>query len=118
MPITLIAPTGARFLVAGLLGLAVATPALADQGDVLVSQHLLDQRSIAVEYGDLDLTSAYDRDTLQIRINRAARAVCDIAGGSKHDRLPEARACFEKARDNAVDQLAASGVPASALAGG
>ena len=110
------APRGAAFAVASLIGLAVASPAIADNSEVLVRQ-TLDHRAVTVETSDLDLTTAYDRDTLHIRIDNAARTVCDINGGSKIDRLPDARACFDAARQSAVSQLAARGVPAVALAG-
>ena len=117
MPIFQKAPRGAAILAASLIGLTAMAPAFANDGEVLVRQ-ALDHNTAVVEAGDLDLTSTYDRDTLQIRIDNAARAVCDINGGSKIDRLPDARACFDAARQNAVSQLAASGVPARALAGG
>ncbi|MEN7538550.1 UrcA family protein [Aurantiacibacter flavus] len=117
MPIMQKAPRGAAIFVAGLLGMTAMAPAFASDGEVLVSQSL-DHNAVVIETADLDLTSAYDRDTLQIRIDNAARTVCDINGGSKIDRLPDARACFNDARESAVSQLAARGVPASALAGG
>ena len=111
------APRGAAILAASLIGLTAPAPAFADNSEVLVNQSL-DRNAVVVETADLDMTSAYDRDTLQIRIDNAARAVCDINGGSKIDKLPDARACFDAARDSAVSQLAARGVPASAFAGG
>lgn len=117
MPNLTKAPRGAALFAASLIGMTAMAPALANDGEVLVRQSL-DLNSVVVETADLDLTSAYDRDTLQIRIDKAARTVCDINGGSKIDRLPDARACFDAARQNAVSQLAARGVPADALAGG
>ena len=111
------APRGSTILVASLIGLAASGPALADSSEVLVRQSL-DQNAIVISIADLDLASAYDRDTLQIRINRAARQVCDIADGSLNDDTPKARACFEQARQGAVSQLAARGVPMNVLAGG
>lgn len=112
------APAGVRFLAAGLLGLAFATPAMATDSDVVVNQNL-DTRMIEVKISDLDFSNSFDRDTLEIRINNAAEAVCDIAGGSKMmDRLPEAKACFAEAKKGAIAQLAARGVPAKVLAGG
>ncbi|WP_137679908.1 UrcA family protein [Aurantiacibacter suaedae] len=110
-------PRGAALFAASLIGMAAMAPAFASDGEVLVSQSL-DHSAVVVDTADLDLTTAYDRDTLQIRIDNAARAVCDINGGSKIDRLPDARACFNGARESAMSQLAARGVPASALAGG
>ena len=117
MPIFQKAPRGAAIVAASLIGLTAMAPAFASDGEVLVRQ-ALDHSAVVIETADLDMTSAYDRDTLQIRIDNAARTVCDINGGSKIDRLPDARACFDSARENAVSQLAARGVPASALAGG
>ena len=117
MPIISKAPRGAAIVAASLIGLGAMAPAFASDGEVLVRQ-ALDQNAVTIETADLDLTSAYDRDTLQIRIDNAAREVCDINGGSKVDRLPDARACFASARQHAVSQLSARGVPASALSGG
>ncbi len=117
MPKTRKAPRGAAILAACLIGLTATAPAFADSSEVLVQQPH-DRNAVVVETADLDLANAYDRDTLQIRIDNAARAVCDINGGSKIDKLPDARACFDAARQSAVSQLAASGVPQSALAGG
>lgn len=117
MPKTRKAPRGAAILAASLIGLTATAPAFADNSEVLVQQPH-DRNAVVIETADLDMTSAYDRDTLQIRINNAARTVCDINEGSKVDKLPDARACFDAARESAVSQLAARGVPESALAGG
>ena len=116
MPIFQKTPRGAAVVAASLIGLTAMAPAFASDGEVLVRQ-ALDHSAVVIETADLDMTSAYDRDTLQIRIDNAARTVCDINGGSKIDRLPDARACFDAARQSAVSQLAARGVPAVALAG-
>ncbi len=118
MPFIRKAPAGARILVASILGLALATPAMAND-DALVVNRTADTRMIEISYADLDLTNAYDRDTLEIRINNAAEAVCDIMGGSRQmDNLPSAKACFAEAKQGALAQLAARGVPVEVLAGG
>jgi len=112
------APFGACILVAGLLSLGLAAPAIASDSEVVVNRGA-DTRMIEVRYSDLDLNTAYDRDTLEIRINNAAEAVCDINGGSRQmDNLPEAKACFEQAKQGAIAQLASRGVPVETLAGG
>lgn len=112
------APFGARILVAGLLGMAVATPAMADDSQLLVNRGA-DTRSVEVQYSDLNLDTAYGRDTLEIRVNNAAESVCDITGGSRWlDKSREALACFNQAKQGALAQLAAEGVPVETLAGG
>ncbi len=118
MPFIRKAPIGVRVFAAGLLGLAFATPAMAGADEVVVNR-ATNARTIEVVYSDLDLTNAYDRDTLEIRINNAAEAVCDIVGGSRQmDNLPQAKACFAEAKQGALAQLASRGVPTEALAGG
>lgn len=100
---------GARALMVGLAAL-VAAPALAvDDSELVVSPQGGDVRMVEVRIGDLDLTSAYDRDTLEIRIDRAARAVCDVNKGSKLDQLPDARQCVDQAREGAMAQVAVRG---------
>lgn len=105
MPNPLSARSMGRLALAGafLVG-AVSTSAVAEE--VVVSQHNQVVRTIMVKVADLDLTSAYDRQTLQIRIDKAARRVCDVNRGSLLDRLPDARNCLTNARTGAMQQLA------------
>lgn len=100
-----------RHVLAGLAGLS-ASAALAGQPQLLVSDSSADQRVVRVEVADLDPASAYDRQTLAIRIDKAARHVCDVTSASKLDRLPDARACLAQARSGAADQLEARGLQA------
>jgi len=89
--------------------LLLATPALAGAG-----------KSIAVRYGDLDLTAAAGKQTFERRIARAASAVCggtpesrDLFGSRAHGRcvvsaLQSARPAIDLAlRNAATRQLAA-----------
>ena len=115
------AARGTRALLVGLAAALVATPALAaDDSELVVNQPGF-TRSVEVRVDDLDLSSAYDRDTLEIRINQAAREVCDINKGSVLDRLPDARECLQQARAGAMAQIALAGTSsaeAMPLAGG
>lgn len=101
----------APLLRAATLGVALllATPALAGSG-----------KSIAVRYGDLDLTAAAGKHTFERRIARAATAVCggapesrDLAANRAHGRcvasaLESARPAIDLAlRNAATRQLAA-----------
>ena len=110
-----------RAVLAGLVGLC-ATGALASDPEVLVSQRPdRDMRAIEVRVSDLDLSRAHARDTLALRVERAAREVCDVYRGSELDKLPNARACLSGARAAALAQLEARGLPAAerlAVAGG
>ena len=106
MPNPLSARMVGRLALTGAFMFAVgATSAVA--GEVVVSQGARDVRTIEVKVADLDLTRAYDRDTLEIRVNKAARRVCDVHGGSKLDRMADARGCVAEAKNGAMAQLAA-----------
>lgn len=102
-------PTLGRAVLAGLAAMT-ATGALASaQPQLVVSSHDTDSRTVAVRTAGLNLADAHDRRTLQIRIERAARSVCDVNGGSKLDAAPDAVACLADARAGALDQLRAQG---------
>lgn len=102
------------WLVAGALALS-AGGALAGEPQVLVQQN---SRTVAVKLAGLDLSSAYDRKTLDVRIDRAARVVCDVNGGSRLDEGAKATACLASARAGAHEQLARLGYDAVRDAGG
>jgi len=107
-----------RAALSGLLGLC-ATGALASAGEpgLLVSERPdPDTRALEVRVSDLDLADAKAQRTLAIRVDRAARQVCDIYAGSELDKLPSAQACLTEARAGALAQLEARGVPAATLA--
>jgi|GEM_PF-1020523 len=112
MSVELTPKTVGRAVLAGLLGLSAAGAMAASPSEVVVSQGSQDLRSVEVKVADLNLSNAYDRDTLAIRIDHAARAVCDVNGGSKIDKLPDAVACVSQARSGAADQLEARGYSA------
>ncbi|MBC7158856.1 MAG: UrcA family protein [Porphyrobacter sp.] len=102
-----------RAALAGLIGLC-ATGALAatpENATLVVSPQTGDTRSIEVRVSDLNLADAYARETLAIRIDRAAKKVCDVQSGSTLDRLPSARECVDRAQSGAFAQLAARGLP-------
>lgn len=126
MPIIKYAPRAGRAMMAGLFGLLASTAFAADyepagkDSDVVVSQSIGETRSISVPVGDLDMDDAYDRETLAIRIDRAAKRVCDINRGSKLDRLTDATECLEVSLAKAAAQLNARGMrdTAEMVAGG
>jgi len=97
---------------AGTLALAAAVfgAGAVSANELLVSQHPGDERTVRVEISDLDLASGYDRDTLTIRIERAARQVCDVNLASKLDKGPTGQICMSQARSGAREQLAALGL--------
>jgi UrcA family protein len=114
-----------RALACGLFGLcatgAIAGDRTADTGEVVVSQRpSSDTRSVAIRVSDLDLRDAYAQRTLELRIDAAAREVCDVNAGSEIDKLPRAQTCLAAAREGALAQLQARGVfvPAKVTAGG
>lgn len=56
--------------------------------------------AVEVSYADLDLTSDADRNTLERRLEKAARKVCDLDGHGTGARIAprEARDCYAEAR--------------------
>ncbi|AKH44057.1 UrcA family protein [Altererythrobacter atlanticus] len=101
-----------RAALAGILGLSASAAMAGGKSELVVSEPSTDLRSVEVQVSDLDLSTAYDRGTLAIRIEGAAREVCDVNAGSKIDRLPDATACLTQARAGAADQLEARGYSA------
>lgn len=98
-----------RAMLAGLVALTASGALAAAEPRLLVSGQ--DARTVPVSLSGLDLTRAYDRATLTIRIERAASRVCDVNGGSKLDGGPDALACLAQARAGAILQLARLGLP-------
>jgi len=114
MPSLKSARLSGRAALAGLLGLC-ATGALAADPEFVVSDHpSADTRAVEVRVADLNLADAGAERQIALRIERAAREVCDISTGSELDKLPSARACLAKARAGAFAQLEARGLPATA----
>jgi len=106
-----------RAAVAGLLGLCATGALAANDPELVVSQRPnSDTRAVAVQVSDLNLTDAQAQRRLAIRVDRAAREVCDIYAGSELDKLPSAQTCLGEARDAAFAQLEARGLPRAALA--
>ena len=63
--------------------------------------------SMTLSYGDLDLSTAKGRSTLNARIRRAAAEVCGQQAGVRQQPLePEYRACFNRALTGARQELA------------
>lgn len=75
------------------LALGAATPALAQPA------------SIAVPYGDLDLTKDAGRKMLDARISRAANRLCGTVGARDLTRIAAQRACVAEARASAAPQV-------------
>ncbi|MFO6448178.1 UrcA family protein [Erythrobacter sp. NE805] len=61
--------------------------------------------SVAVSWGDLDLTRAAGRATLEERIERAVRRVCGPAVTRDLTRMAQRRACLVEARASATPQV-------------
>jgi UrcA family protein len=112
MPTTNTTRIAGRALLAGLLGLGAGAALAAADPEMVVSDNPGNARTVAVEVADLDLTRAYDRDTLAIRIANAAREVCDVHDGSKLDKQAGANACLAQARAEALAQLESRGLNA------
>jgi UrcA family protein len=75
------------------LALAIAAPAAAETA------------SIAVPYGDLDLTKDSGRKVLDTRIARAANRLCGTIGARDLVRLAAHKACVAEARASAAPQV-------------
>ncbi|MBX7494653.1 UrcA family protein [Qipengyuania sp. 6B39] len=77
-----------------------------------------DAQSVHVSYADLNLASPEGQKRLDRRIDNAAREVCGYHAVRSGTRIPDpkARACFDRARANAQDRVAAA-IEASALGG-
>jgi len=77
----------------------LATPSFANPVEV---------KSETVAYSDLDLTTSEGRETLERRIEAAAKRVCSITPPTAADRTrrADANACLAKARASAKQQLA------------
>lgn len=109
MPMNTHTRLAGRAIVAGLIALTASGALAAAEPRLLVSGH--DARTVPVSLSGLDLARAYDRATLTIRIDRAARRVCDVHGGSKLDGGVDALACLAQAKAGAAQQLARLGLP-------
>jgi UrcA family protein len=104
-----------RAAVAGLLGLCATGALAASDPEFVVSQRPSgDTRGVEVRVADLNLNDTHAQRTLAIRVERAAREVCDMYAGSELDKMASARACLAEARDGALAQLEARGLPAEA----
>ncbi|MEO1489698.1 MAG: UrcA family protein [Pseudomonadota bacterium] len=87
-------------LVAASLGVAgAATPAFATSAEV---------KTETVSFADLDLSTQAGQETLDRRVNAAAKRVCDTNSASTTNRLRsyDARKCLAKARASARQQVA------------
>lgn len=113
MPIFHTARMGRALLLAAV-GLG-ATAAFAASDPQVVAGRAGDARSVAVTVSDLDLARPQDRDLLAIRVDNAARTVCDVHDSSRLDRLPAAQACLSDARSGALAQLGVRGSTAVAV---
>jgi len=61
---------------------------------------------IAVQFGDLDLSSAKGRHILESRLRHSAASVCDYDVTDSHPLINAQRECFETALQNAHVTLA------------
>jgi UrcA family protein len=82
--------------------LSLATPALAHAPDSDVVQH-----ELAVNYGDLDLSTSKGRTHLDNRLQRAAAMVCGQEDGARPQFHDEAAfKCYTEALASARDAMA------------
>ena len=104
-----------RVVLAAALALSATGAIAAGNSDLFVAGRTAsDAHSITIAVQDLDLASTQGRNTLAIRVNNAAQAVCDIHDSSQLDRLSDAQACFQQARSSALAQLDSRGLGATA----
>jgi UrcA family protein len=94
----------------GVAAIAVAAPASAQDGEIIVRGHygrdLQDapSASMPVSFADLDLSTAEGQDLLTHRIRHAARYLCDKLGESNAgDAL--APSCEQAAVSDAMDRI-------------
>lgn len=82
--------------IAAAAGLAIAAPAIAGE-------------SITVEYKDLDLTTKAGQQTLDNRLDSAAKQVCGMNEQRTGTRIASrsARECYDSAKTQLNDQIAA-----------
>lgn len=87
---------------------AITTAALA--GAFFTAQPAMAE-SVEVPYEDLDLTTAKDRETLDQRIDKAARQVCGANEATVGSRIrsQEVRACIKQAKQQIEASLAKMG---------
>jgi len=64
--------------------------------------------SVAVHYGDLDLSNTDGQRQLDLRLERAAREVCglDVKATGTHLQSQHSRACYQEARRHLDQQYA------------
>jgi UrcA family protein len=81
---------------------------VAAAASALVSVPSLAAPSVAVQYNDLDLTSAHGKQVLQRRIDAAARSMCGVGEIRTGTILPSsaARKCYKQALADINEQFA------------
>lgn len=84
----------------GLLGAALASPLVAQDGTMRV------YRSIEIELSDLDLSDRQDMEALRDRIDTAVRKVCPARFEGPVKKYPDPRGCRKQARNAVEIQLA------------
>ncbi|WP_379922958.1 UrcA family protein [Erythrobacter sp. R86502] len=97
---TPLATSFTRTLAALTLAGAAVTPALADNGQPM---------RVAVKTADIDLGTTAGQQTLDWRVDKAARTVCRVNSPATGTRVMrhDARGCMAKARSEARQQVAA-----------
>ncbi len=89
-----------RACIAALV-MAIAAPAAAEP-----MSHDSEQKSVRVNYDDLNMSSERDANRLLNRIRRAARNVCDRPTTMRAGEMREYRACVSETTDTAVADIA------------
>lgn len=90
------------FLAAALFG--IATSALASTA--VAGGAGMEEHSVAVHYGDLNLDSVAGQKTLKRRLSHAARVVCPDAYSRSLEIRTEGRQCIRQALDEANATIA------------
>ena len=77
--------------------LAIATPAMAEDGD-----------PVTIEYGDLNLQTAEGQHTLKMRIENVARSTCKYEEVRTATRIRSAdrKECYKLVKKQAMEQFA------------
>jgi UrcA family protein len=94
-------------LIAGAIA-SINAPAIAQNADdgTVVSGENRDLRTIYVQYGDLNLSSAADVKRLQSRVRGAARTICLSPGLKPLNVMMSEQKCYSEAMDGAEPQIA------------
>jgi len=69
-------------------------------------------KSLTLSFADLNLRDAADQQTLQERLQRAAKEVCETRKARTAEQIRNSRECYENALDDALAEIGNSGLVA------